>query len=96
MTASSIYAAQGRTALHHACQGGHLAVASQLLARGADPFVEDAKGFTAFDFALAQRGNVDSQRPLVDLIVRRAVFAGWLDMKVCGWQARGCSLGSCV
>jgi ankyrin repeat protein len=47
---------EGRTALHSAAEGGWALVVEHLLARGADPSIEDANGKTALDLALAAAG----------------------------------------
>lgn len=42
----------GKTALIWAAQGGHAAVAQLLLAQGANPYLRDKEGFTAYEVAL--------------------------------------------
>jgi hypothetical protein len=86
----------GRTALHLAAQNAHVTPVQMLLQAGADPFVEDCKGYTTLDFAL-KLDPVANSISIVHMIEQRAHFSGWLNMKVVRfagfrriWERRYC------
>lgn len=67
----------GGSALHEAVNKKHQHLIELLLAAGAAPFVENAKGFTALDLS-CQTKNLT----LLRLLETHAPFSGWLVMKV--------------
>ncbi|KAL4436738.1 hypothetical protein ABPG75_003877 [Micractinium tetrahymenae] len=80
----------GGSALHEAVAHKHEAVVELLLSHGANPFVENSKGFTAVDIACSTR-NV----PLLRRLEQCAPYVGWLLVKVpqfgglgSSWQRR--------
>jgi hypothetical protein len=62
--------AQGCTALLRACGGGHLALATVLLGRGADPALAAHTGATALSAAVSAR-----REPVVRLLLERGIAA---------------------
>lgn len=81
---------EGNTPLHAAISSRQSHVIDLLLTHDADPFITNGRGFTCMDLA-ASLGNPTLLRRLEN----RAIFNGWLMMKVprfaglgCEWQPR--------
>eukprot|EP00873_Tetraselmis_striata_P026772 jgi/Tetstr1/447036/TSEL_034493.t1 len=64
-------------ALHECAHNGFEAVAKLLIEVGADPYLENMRGFTALDFAIMKGFPT-----LVRMFENRALFSGWLSLKV--------------
>mmetsp|Transcript_20568 Transcript_20568/g.57059 ORF Transcript_20568/g.57059 Transcript_20568/m.57059 type:complete len:520 (-) Transcript_20568:205-1764(-) len=71
----------GSTALHNCAINGSESVAKMLVAVGADPFMENCKGQTPLQYAI-NRG----QTPLVRIFEDKALFSGWLFIKMKRYQ----------